>query len=63
MKNWKYFELLTNQFAILKKWCSDLEELEQDEELEWEQDELDEQLELHDEECEDELEEDPKSKF
>ena len=36
----------------------DLEELEQDEELEWEHDELDEQLELHDDDGEEEQEED-----
>ena len=35
-----------------------LEELEQDEELEWEHDELDEQLELDDDDGEEELEED-----
>ena len=54
-------------FGIIKpknflKWKngSHLEELEQDEELEWEQDELDERLELHDEDWDEELEEDSK---
>ena len=44
----------------LKFEMSNLEEIEQDEELEWEHDELDERLELHDDDSEEELEEDSK---
>ena len=41
---------------------SDLEEIEQDEELEWEHEELEEQLKLLDDDGEEELEEDSVSK-